>query len=214
MTPRQTRIILSARQQGALIAQLTPVVSAELGIGESRARRVVTEVLARLTPDMTLSEMTILKTLDEELGSYGADPAAYEARCEATEYAVPALEPGAPPDLGSVSADLLALHAPAPAPTRAVPVEEWWEYAHQVDGYDVAERLGWELGDLANLMLDHYGRSGEWRGSYLDLRLALFFRARAFRHWGVSIEEAGEEFQREIEDLLAAIAASRVATEA
>lgn len=92
----------SAQQQGALIPQLTPVVSAELGIGENRARRVVTEVLARLTPDMTLSEMTILKALDEELASYRADPAAHEARCEATEYAVPALEPGAPRELGSV----------------------------------------------------------------------------------------------------------------
>lgn len=113
---------MGAEQQATLAPQLAATITTEIGGDEARARLVVTEVLARLTPDMTLSELTIHRTLEEELARYRSNPPAYVARCAGTRYRAPAQEPNAPPDAGRISPDLAALLEPAPVPTRAVPV--------------------------------------------------------------------------------------------
>lgn len=204
--PRRLVVALSAPQQGALMPQFTQVACQQLGISEAAASGIVLEALARLTPDMTMSELTLLKVLDEEIEAYRASPRAYEARGAYTTYEVLALAPDAPPDLGALSPDTLALHQPAQVPRNATPQSEWWEFSHEVDGYDIAERLGWDLGDLALNALMHHRQTGQWRGSLMDLRLTLFWKARALRHSGVATEDCDEDQVREVANLLEAIA--------
>lgn len=203
---RRLEIQLSARQQSRLMAPLSQIATQRLGIGEAQAGSIIVETLARLTPDMTTSEFTLLRVLEGEIGAYSSDPRAYEARAAATEYHVRALEPDAPVGLGALSQDILELHAPTVVPLNATPQEEWWDFSHEVDGYRVAERLGWDLGDLALTVLDYYRATGRWRGSLLDLRLTLFWKARALRHSGEALEDTGEEAIEEVASLLNAIA--------
>lgn len=59
--PRRLVVALSAPQQGALMPQFTQVACQQLGISEAAASGIVLEALARLTPDMTMSELTLLK---------------------------------------------------------------------------------------------------------------------------------------------------------
>lgn len=144
--------------------------------------------------------------MDEEIEAYRASPRAYEARGACSTYEVLALVPDAPPDLGALSPDIRALHQPAQVPRIATPESEWLEFAHEFDGYDIAERLGWDLGNLAPNALMHHRHTGQWRGSLMDLRLTLFWKARALRHSGAAIEDSDEDQVREVASLLEAIA--------
>lgn len=204
--PRLLVVALSVQQQAALMPQFVQLACQQLGISEAQAGGIVVEALARLTPDMTMSELTLLKVLDEEIEAYRADPRAYEARGAYTSYDVLALKTDAPEDLGALSPDVLALHQPAHVPRNATPQSEWWEFS-QIDGYNLATRLGWDLGELAWGVLEHHRQTGQWRGSLMDLRLTLFWKARALRHGGVAIEDSDEDQVREVASLLEAIAA-------
>jgi len=187
--------------------QLTNLACHQLGISPSQAGGIVVETLARLTPDMTTSEFTIFRVLGEETAAYRADPHAYEGRGAYTTYKVLALLPDVPADLGAYGPDILQLHEPTVVPRNAVPQSEWWDFAHEVEGYNIAGRLGWDLGELAQTVLDYHRRTGRWRGGLTDLRLTLFWIARALRHTGEALENRGEESIREVASLLDAIGA-------
>lgn len=203
---RELQVVLSGPQQATLMPQLTNLACHQLGISPSQAGGIVVETLARLTPDMTTSEFTIFKVLGEETAAYRADPEAYDWRGSYTTYRVLALLPDAPADLGAYSPDILQLHEPTLVPRNAVPQSEWWDFAQQVDGYGIAGRLGWNLNELAQTVLDYHRRTGRWRGGLTDLRLTLFWIARALRHTGEALEDRGEENIREVASLLRAIA--------
>lgn len=168
------------------------------------------ETLSRLTSDTAASEFAVLKVFQEELSSYQADAEAYNRRSDATRFVVRNIGPNADTPAGQSRSEVeVALEAGGPVPADALAVDDWFQYAHTIDGYNLARLIGLDLGELVNVMDARFQQTGQWRGSLLDLRLALFFKARAFRHWGVTIEEAGEGFQREITTLLAAIAAQQ-----
>jgi hypothetical protein len=72
---------------------------------------------------------------------------------------------------------------------QAIPEDFSWEtsreFAHLINGYDLAPALGHgELGDFANGRLETARRSGSWEGSAVELWLCLFFEHRRRRHFG------------------------------
>ncbi len=73
----------------------------------------------------------------------------------------------------------------ANAQTLDVPeYDGWFAFAHLLNGYDVADELGLELGTFSNEKSKLYGRTGMWEGTLLELRMVLFFEARALRMAG------------------------------
>lgn len=97
----------------------------------------------------------------------------------------------------------------ANAQTLVVPApcaSEWFEFAHLLDGYAVAEQLGTDLADLANTQEATHRATSAWPGSLLELRLALFFQARALR-FAHGLEESPDH-QALIANLLNAIASA------
>ena len=78
-----------------------------------------------------------------------------------------------------------------------------FSYALTVDGYHYAlEHFDVHCGTLANQRLQQYQETGEWEGSFEELRCCLFFEQRRYRHFGRGPE--GEEYQA-IQDLYKAI---------
>ncbi|HEX7005405.1 MAG TPA: hypothetical protein VF168_14570 [Trueperaceae bacterium] len=68
-----------------------------------------------------------------------------------------------------------AQHLAVPHPDR------WFEFAHELDGYAIAEELGVDLSRTCSRLMDEHGATGRWARSLLELRLVLFFLARASR---------------------------------
>jgi hypothetical protein len=70
----------------------------------------------------------------------------------------------------------------------AIPEEFSWKVAELLalilDGYKIAEKLGFELGSFHKAMHEQAVSTGRWEGSALDLWLCLFFEQRRYRHWG------------------------------
>jgi len=202
--PRIVTITLSEAAQKRLMPLLASGAQRALGLAPDQVGGIVVEALGRLTAVSALSYLTVNKVLLEEIRAYAADPAAYEGRVRATDYAVLAFT--APPGSLDPSADVLAYVAPRQVPTGAAPRGEWWRFADELDGYELAQSIGWDAGELADEVFAGYRRTGSWRGSMLDLRIALFVRARALRRMGPGLEGAGAETIAETEALLRAIA--------
>lgn len=60
-----------------------------------------------------------------------------------------------------------------------------WRYALTFDGYSYArDHLNTDCGDLANRRRQEYAKSGEWNGTFEELRCCLFFEQRRYRHFG------------------------------
>ncbi len=81
--------------------------------------------------------------------------------------------------------DMARTLAEANAQMLTVPeFEGWFRFAHTLDGYTLFHSLGRAdgIGDLRNEHLRAYRETGTWRGSLLELRVVLFFEARAQRH--------------------------------
>jgi hypothetical protein len=76
-------------------------------------------------------------------------------------------------------------------------ISDIFQYALTVSGYDYSrEHLGVECGDLANERLQRYYASGEWQGSFDELRCCLFFEQRRYHHFGHGPEgEAAKAIQ-------------------
>ena len=205
------RIVLSADQQRSVATWFVRLARNHLGLSEVRAGPIVVEALARLTPDETMSKMTMFRTMVEEMRTYQTDPAAYEARVRATEYEVVALKQDAPSDLATISPDLLRLFAPATVPLAYGSDDEWWHFAYhypdggEIDGPALARLVGWELDALAEYVREHHREAVRWRGSLVDLRLTLLHQTRAVRFAGGLGDDP--ESQREVRSLLSAIAA-------
>lgn len=211
MTARRTVTInLSEQQQKHLMPLLGKAAMATLGLTEAQVGGIVVETMGRLTADSALSGWTVGKFLQEEIREYAADPRRYEQRTQDTSYSVLAMT--APPGSLDPSADIVAYTQPQTVPTKAVPQSEWWDFAHELSGYEIARRIGWDAGDLANEMYQEYWRTQQWRGTVLDLRITLFHEARALRHWGFGLEDAEEERQLAVARLLQAIGARRASS--
>ena len=93
-----------------------------------------------------------------------------------------------------------------------VSFEDWFMFAHTLDGYGIAEELGHQdvLGYLAKLRAHHtaiYEAIGAWQGSRLELRLVLFFEARARRFTDAPGHSPSNDpaYRKMITDLLEAI---------
>lgn len=210
MTASRTVIVsLSEPQQMHLMPLLGQVAMAELGITKAQAGGIVVETMGRLTSDSALSGWTVTKFLQEEIREYAADPVRYEQRTQDTSYGVLAMT--APPGSLDPSPDIVAYTQPQTVPTKAVPQSEWWDFSHELSGYEIAERIGWDAGVLANELYREYWRTQQWRGTVLDLRITLFHEARSLRHWGFGLEDAGEERQVAVARLLQAIRERRAA---
>lgn len=207
--PRHVKVTLSGEQQRELIPLYTEVVRAQLGLGERGAGAIVVEALAQLTPDTARSELTLFRTITAEMDAYRTDPAAYEARAQATSYEVPALSGEVPEGLGAISFDLYRLYVPCTVPHDAARLGEWWHFAHhypdggKIDGPALAEKIGWDLDELGRSMHVHYQRTGQWLGNLVDQRLTLLFLARLERFVEGTEHEAA--FRAEVQSLLTAI---------
>ena len=104
--------------------------------------------------------------------------------------------------------------AEANAQTLDVPeYEGWFVFAHLLNGYDLADALGFELGAFSNGKSEHYAETGVWEGTLLELRLVLFFEARALRMAGAPGYNPNNnpEDRERIRDLLSAIRQKAVA---
>lgn len=62
-------------------------------------------------------------------------------------------------------------------------LDRWFEFAHTLDGYRIAEELGIDIAELARQMRSEYADSGRWLGTRLELRVMLFSRARDPVRW-------------------------------
>ena len=75
--------------------------------------------------------------------------------------------------------------AEAEAQTLKVPeYDGWFDFAHSLSSYNIAEEMGFDFPRLARLYAEKYAlyrAHGRWEGSRLELRLVLFFEARALR---------------------------------
>lgn len=201
---RTVTVSLSSEQQQQILPILTAVSRKELGVSEHQAGAVVVETLGRLTADSALSLLAINKVLTEELRAYAAAPEAYERRTQETIYKVSSLDD--PSLVPHPSPDLISYASPNYVPTKALPQSEWWDFSHELDGYEVAERIGWDLTEFAPVIIERHQRTGVWSGSMLDLRLVLFYKASALRFQGIDLEDVGEEAIASMESLLEAIA--------
>jgi len=56
---------------------------------------------------------------------------------------------------------------------------DWVEFAALIDGYTIANELGFDLLDWANKRIDNYRETGYWHANIMELRLLLFFFFRA-----------------------------------
>lgn len=62
---------------------------------------------------------------------------------------------------------------------------EIFQYALTAGGYDYAKTyLGVECGEMANERLDKYRETGNWEGTFEELRCCLFFEQRRYHHFG------------------------------
>lgn len=208
-TARTVMISLSEEQQKHLMPLLGKAATGILNLPEDRVGSIVVETMGRLTADSALSGWTVNKFLLEEIREFAADPDRYERRTQDTNYGVLAMT--APPGSLDPSPDILAYTRPQNVPTKALPQDEWWHFAQELNGYDVAERIGWDAGVLANELQAEYWRQGRWSGTVLDLRITLFHVARSLYHQGIGLEDAGEERQVAVARLLQAIRERRAA---
>ena len=63
--------------------------------------------------------------------------------------------------------------------------EQWSEFAYLLNGYKVAEDMGFDLLEWQSKRLAEYEATGRWNANVLELRLLLFAQARAARFsWG------------------------------
>ena len=85
--------------------------------------------------------------------------------------------------------------------------EGWYRFAHLLNGYDVANELSLELAKLSHEKMGHYFQTEVWKGTLLELRLVLFFKARAYRFTGYPgyDPESDPDFREEIRTLLGAL---------
>lgn len=207
---RQRGIVLAAHQQAVLLPNLMHLVTLYLGRPNDEVGNVVIGTMCRLTPDTAMSEIVVFITLQEELTAFQTNPDEYNRLSWSTHYTVANLGPDADDATGQISSEIAsALNQANGAPTITQDGEAWWAYATAIDGYHLAKLIGINLSELAELMEHRYRNTGQWRGSLLDLRLALYYKAQVVKDTGASIEYASEGFQREVNDLLGAIAASQ-----
>ena len=72
-------------------------------------------------------------------------------------------------------------------------------YGLTAGGYDYAPRhLGRDCGELANDRLARYRETGQWAGSFEELRCCLFFEQRRWRHFGDDPDEAAAQAIRDL----------------
>lgn len=189
---RRREISLTSEQQAVLLPGLTQLASNQLRVPEHEVGNLVIETLSKLTPNSAMSEVVVLNAFQEELTAFQADALAYDHRSRATHYTVHNLDTAANSSPNPISSDLINAQTPGGHPPKDVMlVDDWFNYAHGIDGYHLAQLIGMELADHAQATDDVYNETGRWRGSLLDLRLVLYYKARAFRHWGTDIEKVG-----------------------
>lgn len=82
-----------------------------------------------------------------------------------------------------------------PVPDAAAPLRQIWEFALTYNGY---QRRGGSqgAGDLANRALARYEEAGELPEDMDDLRCALFFEQRRWRHYGYDPSPADQRYFR------------------
>ena len=89
--------------------------------------------------------------------------------------------------------------------------EGWFAFAHTLNGYDIAEELEPDnddaLAELYTRLYNDYEATGVWSGSRLELRLVLFFEARARRFSDApgSNPDNNLAYRKKIDELLGAI---------
>lgn len=66
---------------------------------------------------------------------------------------------------------------------------DWRSFAGLLDGYQIAEELGFKLADWAIVQEQRYEQSGQWDLNVLELRLMLFFQFRADHLAGYTYHE-------------------------
>ncbi len=104
--------------------------------------------------------------------------------------------------------EMVSTVAEANAQTLDVPeYEGWFAFAHLLNGYDVADELGLELSELSREKAATYDRTRVWEGTLLELRMTLFFEARALRMAGAPGYDPNSdpEYREYIQGLLGAI---------
>jgi hypothetical protein len=70
-----------------------------------------------------------------------------------------------------------------------------FEYALTFDGYEYAKaHFALECGDLANARAAVFQTTGQWPGTFEELRCCLFFEQRRWRHFGE--EPTGDNLQK------------------
>lgn len=63
--------------------------------------------------------------------------------------------------------------------------EQWSEFAYLLNGYKIAEEMGFDLMEWRSKRLAEYEATGKWNANILELRLLLFAQARAAHFsWG------------------------------
>lgn len=90
--------------------------------------------------------------------------------------------------------------------------EGWFEFANTLNGWELFGSLGRTDGDISALRSEHrerYRATGTWEGSLLELRVYLYFEAKAQHLYSFSGYKADEdpEFRALMTDLLDAIRA-------
>ena len=83
----------------------------------------------------------------------------------------------------------------------------WFGFTHILSGYNLAEELGLELHELRQERAAQYDQIGRWEGTLLELRLILFFEARAMRFAGAPGYNPNDNpgYREYIQSLLGAI---------
>lgn len=71
-----------------------------------------------------------------------------------------------------------------PDPDRCSDIDYVLGYAANFDGYAYAHEHGLDVEALANERLHRWQNSGEWKGSFEEMRLCLFVEQRLDRHLG------------------------------
>lgn len=78
----------------------------------------------------------------------------------------------------------------AEAQTFTLPkFEHWREFALLLDGYKIAEEMGFTLFDWAYTQEEHFNRTHQWDLSILELRILLFSQCRADHMGGYTYHE-------------------------
>ena len=212
MTPTKRKVVV--RLSDPQLTRMRPAIdrraSDALVVPAHLVEGVVLEVLGRDSRARApVSDYALTAVVECEIAEYLNAPSAYEDRIHNTAYEVVATRQMLPRDSGGSRATGRGcwLRRSPSRPIPATPTRGWRSLTRSTGtashGGSAPTWGRWPTPCAASS-----GATGAWRGSYLDLRLALFYEARELHHMGSGspfdpLDDA--DYRAEIAGLLGAI---------